>query len=88
MRYNTATMVEHGTKPQSLVDSAHGFLTVQRLEEERRKLAEQFVGRANELLWNFGPVKYREYDRNYTYAYRKPGIGRTPAVPLRTPTKR
>lgn len=75
-------MVER--RSASLLDTASNFLSAQESEKKRRELGKQFVDRAEKLIRDFGPVKYRSYG-NYTFPYLEPGTSSTPPFALKTP---
>lgn len=49
---------------------------------EQETLGKQFSDEAQKLIWNYGDVKYKWYDRNYCYPYIEPGTNNTPEVSI------
>lgn len=62
----------------------HTQLTEESREGERKEkeqeLTSQFAEKAERLLWDFGPLKWKQYDFKYGYSYRDPCIDQTPEV--------
>jgi hypothetical protein len=77
-------MAEREIPSRPPLEIAQQHFADQEKQQERVAKATDLSNRARELIWDYAPVKYKDFSDNYSYRYIEPGTVTTPKATLDT----